>query len=322
MNKLEDSYGRSIKKLRISVTDRCNMRCIYCMPKNVKWLPKDNILTYEEIARLAAIFANLGIEKIRLTGGEPLLRPRIDRLVEMLKKIKGIKSVSMTTNGLLLNEKIEQLKKSDLDSINISLDTLRDDRFKTITGSDGLKRILKNIEIANNYFKIKINTVIIRGYNDDEVLPFVNFAKDNNYTVRFIEFMPFDGKGIWKPELVVSKEEMLKKISSVYDIIPIDSDSRDPAKLYEVNHTIIGFISSITEPFCNNCDRIRLMSDGRLLTCLFDNIENAPNLKPILNKSKKEIAKFIIECVKNKQEGVISQLKRLSSMNAMHSIGG
>lgn len=194
---LTDSYGRIARKLRVSVTDRCNMRCMYCMPKGkIQWFNEEDILNYDEIIRLVSILVDLGIERIRLTGGEPLLRPKLENLISSLSKISRIKSISMTTNGLLLRDKIKGLKDAGLESVNISLDTFRQDRFKAITGIDGLRKVIFAIEAAENIgLNVKINVVVVRGWNDDEIVDFANFARDTGQTVRFIEFMPLDGSG-------------------------------------------------------------------------------------------------------------------------------
>jgi cyclic pyranopterin phosphate synthase len=335
---LTDSYGRIAKKLRISVTDRCNMQCMYCMPQGkVQWFNKKDLLDYEEINRLVSIFVDLGIERIRLTGGEPLLRPKLEDLITSLSKIKGIKSISMTTNGLLLgkNGKAKQLRAAGLESVNISLDTFRRDRFKAITGIDGLNKVINAIEAAEHVgLKVKVNTVVIRGWNDDEIVDFANFARDTGHIVRFIEFMPLDGSGIWQPSLVFSKKEMIKIITDkMMEILPSKDfhnntdNNTDPAMLYSFvdGKGTLGFIPSITEPFCGNCDRIRLTSDGRLLTCLFEN--PGYDLANMLRRGKSEhyIKEHIIASVKKKPEGIIKiiRTKMLKpSLNLMHTIGG
>ena len=337
---LADSYGRIARKLRISVTDRCNMRCMYCMPKGkVQWYNKENILNYDEIIRLVSILVDLGIERIRLTGGEPLLRPKLEDLISSLSRINNIKSISMTTNGLLLGYKVKQLRNAGLESVNISLDTFKQDRFKAITGIDGLKKVIDSIKAAQHVgLKVKINVVIVRGWNDDEIVDFANFARDTGHTVRFIEFMPLDGSGIWQPYLVFSKREMIKVINDkMVEISPLkdfhsnnddnNTNSTDPAMLYTFvdGKGKIGFIPSITEPFCGNCDRIRLTSDGRLLTCLFEN--PGYDLANMLRSGKSEyyIKRHIIENVKKKPEGIIKIIRTnmlKPSLNLMHTIGG
>ena len=329
-NLLSDSLGRIARKLRISVTDRCNMRCIYCMPyNNAEWFEDGNLLSYEEMARLANIFVALGIEKIRLTGGEPTIRPKIESLISALSKMSEVKSISMTTNGLLLTSMIDKLKEAGLDGVNISLDTFRSDRFKSMCGIDGVDRVLAAIKAAASAgLEVKINIVIIRGWNDDEVVDFAKFARDTGHTVRFIEFMPLDGTGIWRPELVFSKRETVNMINTkVKNLIPLRNNISEPATLYSFTDGkgTIGFIPSITEPFCKHCDRIRITSDGRLLTCLFEN--PGYNLKSLLRagKSESEMRRYILESVRKKPEGIISVIRTNAlrpTLNLMNRIGG
>src|SRR5215213_3171762 len=201
---MEDSFGRVAKKLRISVTDRCNMRCTYCMPyNNTTWFEQDNLLNFDQIVHIATIFAIQGIDKIKITGGEPTIRPKIEDLVKSLSNIDGIRSISMTTNGLLLKGKVKQLKESGLQSVNISLDTFDRKRFKAMTGVDCLDKVLESIDSASSTgMQVKINTVVIRGWNDDEIVRFAEFSREKGHLVKFIEFMPLDGTGIWTPNLV------------------------------------------------------------------------------------------------------------------------
>ncbi|MDW3667698.1 MAG: GTP 3',8-cyclase MoaA [Nitrososphaeraceae archaeon] len=330
-SELIDNYGRIAKKLRISVTDRCNMRCGYCMPKdNTKWFDTTEVLSFEEIIRLSSIFANLGVEKIRLTGGEPLVRPSIENLIKSIAKIGNIKSIGLTTNGLLLQEKVEALKSSGLDSVNISLDSFKEDRFKMMTGVNGLDKVVNSIQKAKDVgFDVKINTVVIRGWNDDEVVEFANFARRTGITVRFIEFMPLDGSGIWRNDLVFSKMEMMEKLeSNIGKVFPAsDQEMSAPAKLYSFSDRIgtVGFIPSVTEPFCSQCDRIRLTSDGRFLTCLFES--PGYDIKSYLRKgaSDEELSHRLVRCVAMKQEGIESLIRingLKPKLNLMHTIGG
>jgi cyclic pyranopterin phosphate synthase len=327
---LRDNFGRVARKLRISVTDRCNMRCVYCMPlNNVEWFEKGNILSYEEITRLAAIFVSLGVEKIRVTGGEPTIRPHIASLIQAISKLDGVKSISMTTNGLLLQDNVFQLKESGLDGVNISLDTFRSNRFKTMSGIDGLQKVLASIKAADLAgLKVKINTVIIRGWNEDEVVDFARFARNTGYIVRLIEFMPLDGTGIWRPDLVVGKKEMVNTINSqVKKLVPLHSNISDPATQYSFadGKGTIGFIPSMTEPFCKNCDRIRITSDGKLLTCLFES--PGYNLKNLLREGESDnyIRRYILESLQKKPEGIISIIRTKAlkpTLNLMNRIGG
>lgn len=354
-NVLIDNFGRIAKKLRISVTDRCNMRCMYCMPRGkVRWFNEYNILDYREISRLVSILADLGIERIRLTGGEPLLRPNLENLLVALTKIEGIKSISMTTNGLLFGEKARVLKAAGLEGVNISLDTFRPSRFKEITGINGFNKVIEAISAAERAgLNVKINTVVIRGWNDDEIVDFANFARDTGHIVRFIEFMPLDGSGIWQSNLVYTKREMIDLITrNLGEVTPLNNTSNcgpnninsidhgnnsteyynqnhksDPATLFSFfdGRGTIGFISSMTEPFCASCDRMRLTSDGRLLTCLYEN--PGYDLRNMLRSGKPNyyIKKKIAENVMKKPEGIIKIIKTnalKSSLNLMHTIGG
>ena len=235
---------------------------------------QNDILAYDEIVRLASILARLGIEKIRITGGEPLVRPKLEDLIRKLSNLDGIKSISMTTNGLFLRDKVMQLKDAGLGSINVSLDTFKEDRFKAITGVHGHDNVVRAMYAAEHAgLEVKVNTVIIRGWNDDEIVDFAKFARSTGYTVRFIEFMPLDGTGIWEPKLVVSKSETIQRINEdLKELKPLYNKNSEPATLYSFvdGKGILGFIPSITEPFCENCDRLRITSVGRLLTCLYD----------------------------------------------------
>jgi cyclic pyranopterin phosphate synthase len=330
-SKLIDNYGRIAKKLRVSVTDKCNMRCGYCMPKNnTKWFDSTEVLSFEEIIRLSSIFANLGVEKIRITGGEPLVRPLIENLIKSIAKIPHIKSIGLTTNGLLLSDRVKKLKSSGLNSVNISLDSFKEDRFKMMTGINGLDKVISSIQKAKDAgFDVKINTVVVRGWNDDEVVEFANFARHTGITVRFIEFMPLDGTGIWRSDLVFSKKEMIEKLeSNIGKVFPVlEQEISAPAKLYSFSDRIgtVGFIPSVTEPFCNQCDRIRLTSDGRFLTCLFE--RPGFDIKSYLRRgaSDEELSQCLIHCMTMKQEGIVSLIRingLKPKLNLMHTIGG
>ena len=330
-SKLIDNYGRIAKKLRVSVTDRCNMRCGYCMPtNNTKWFDSTEVLSFEEIIRLSSIFANLGVEKIRITGGEPLVRPLIENLIKSIAKIPHIKSIGLTTNGLLLSDRVKKLKSSGLNSVNISLDSFKEDRFKMMTGINGLDKVISSIQKAKDAgLDVKINTVVVRGWNDDEVVEFANFARHTGITVRFIEFMPLDGTGIWRSDLVFSKKEMIEKLeSNIGKVFPVlEQEISAPAKLYSFSDRIgtVGFIPSVSEPFCNQCDRIRLTSDGRFLTCLFES--PGYDIKSYLRRgaSDEELSQCLIHCMTMKQEGIVSLIRingLKPKLNLMHTIGG
>jgi GTP 3',8-cyclase len=307
------------------------MSCRYCMPKdNTKWFDTTEVLSFEEIVRLSYIFAKLGVEKIRITGGEPLVRPLIENLIKSIAKIPHIKSIGLTTNGLLLSDIVQELKSSGLTSVNISLDSFKEDRFKMMTGINGLNKVKSSIQKAKDAgFDVKINTVILRGWNDDEVVEFANFARQTGITVRFIEFMPLDGMGIWRSDLVFSKKEMIEKLeSNIGKVYPVlEQEISAPAKLYSFSDRVgnIGFIPSVTEPFCNQCDRIRLTSDGRFLTCLFET--PGYDIKSYLRRgaSDEELSQCLIHCMSMKQEGIVSLIRingLKPKLNLMHTIGG
>lgn len=329
-NKLIDSFARNAIKLRISITDRCNMRCVYCMPiNNNEWFEQNDILAYDEIVRLTSILARLGIEKIRITGGEPLVRPKLEDLIRKLSNLDGIKSIGMTTNGLFLRDKVMQLRDAGLGSINVSLDTFKEDRFKAITGVQGLDNVVSAMYAAEHAgLEVKVNTVIIRGWNDDEIVDFAKFARRTGYTVRFIEFMPLDGTGIWEPNLVVSKSETIQRINEdLKELKPLYNKNSEPATLYSFvdGKGTLGFIPSITEPFCENCDRMRITPVGRLLTCLYEN--PGYDLRVLLRsgKSDDDIEAYVLECIKKKPEGIISKIRAKElrpTLNLNHRIGG
>ena len=272
-NTLVDSFGRKHTYLRISVTDRCNLRCTYCMPQEeIAWKEHDEILTFEEITKLAKIFVSMGIKKIRLTGGEPTIRKNIEELVKSLASIKGLETITMTTNGILLKDKAAILKKSGLNSLNISLDTLKKERFIEITKRYHFENVLLGIGAALSvgFFPLKLNVVVISGFNEDEIIDFVNFVKDKPINVRFIEFMPFKGNN-WEYSQIVPYAKMRSIISNHFELVPINTEISSVAKDFCIEGFTgtISFITSMTENFCGTCNRIRLTADGSLKTCLF-----------------------------------------------------
>lgn len=272
---LTDTYHRLIKDLRISVTDRCNFRCAYCMPLDeYAWVDKKEILTFEEIARLAALFVQLGVEKIRLTGGEPLVRKGLERLISKLSSIGGLKDLCLTTNGSLLAEKVPALKAAGLKRINVSLDTLNPEKFRGITKRGDLARVVEGLFTAKRcgLNPIKINAVIERGVNDNEIIDLVEFSRKNGFGLRFIEYMDVGNANGWRLDKMVSKKEILELINAK---LPLRETGRenvsDPAVRYEFadGSGDIGVIASVTEPFCSSCTRGRLTAEGKLVTCLF-----------------------------------------------------
>jgi len=271
-----DRFDRPLTSLRISVTDRCNMRCGYCMPEeSYVWLPRGSILTFEEVHRLATILRGLGVDKLRLTGGEPLLRHDFPDLVRRLAGIDGLRDLALTTNGILLARFAQTLREAGLRRVTVSLDTLRPERMKTFARSDRHGDVLEGIEAARaaGFPGLKLNCVLIRGFNDDELLDLLEFGRDRGIEVRFIEYMDVGGANGWRLADVVSKREMLARIAARYgswEAAPGRADSRAPAEEFRLpDGTRFGIIASTTEPFCRTCDRARLTADGHLLTCLY-----------------------------------------------------
>lgn len=283
---LVDSYNRPIKDLRISVTDRCNFRCTYCMPLDeYEWINKREILTFEEITRLATLFVQLGVEKIRLTGGEPLVRQNLDRLVEKLSVIDGVKDLCLTTNGALLAEKVQSLKRAGLRRINVSLDSLDPDKFRRMTKRGDLDKVLEGIFAAKHHGlePIKLNAVIERGVNDDDILDLVEFSREHGLGMRFIEYMDVGNSNNWTSEKLVPKKQIIEKIHSRYPLKEVGrAQGTAPAVDYEFidGRGDIGVIASVTEPFCSSCTRARITADGKMVTCLFSDVGH--DLKAIL----------------------------------------
>jgi cyclic pyranopterin phosphate synthase len=273
--RLRDGHGRAIGDLRVSVTDRCNFRCQYCMPaEGLPWLEREEILSFEEIARLVAVLASMGVSGVRLTGGEPLVRRDLPRLVEMLSGVEGVEDLSLTTNGYLLERDAEALVAAGVERFNVSVDSLQRDRFFQLTRRDALPQVLRGLERLAAFPRahpIKVNAVAIRGFTEQEVLPFAEFARREPYEVRFIEFMPLDADRAWRPEDVLGGEEIRAAIAAVHPLEPLPREPHSTARVYRFadGQGTIGFVNPVTEPFCADCNRIRLTADGRLRTCLF-----------------------------------------------------
>jgi cyclic pyranopterin phosphate synthase len=271
---MNDTLGRPLRNLRLSVTDRCNLRCQYCMPEDdYVWLPREDVLHFEETSALVDVFLSLGVDKIRLTGGEPLLRRDVAALVAMIAAKPGLKDLALTTNGVLLADQIDALKGSGLGRITVSLDTLHRDRFKMLTRFDQLDAVHAGISAARRAFgHLKIDTVVIRGVNDDELAPLIEYGRSVNGEIRFIEYMDVGGASRWSPERVVSRTEILDVLQRRYGtIVPIDEPgSSAPAERYALEDgTTFGIIASTTDPFCRTCDRSRLTADGMWYLCLY-----------------------------------------------------
>lgn len=273
---LLDAHHRPVKDLRISVTDRCNFRCTYCMPFDEydEWIDRRELLSYEEITRVAAIFLQLGAEKIRLTGGEPLVRKDLDHLISRLSALDGLRDLCLTTNGALLGEKSPALRAAGLKRINVSLDSLDPEKFKMITQRGNLSAVLEGLQAARRagFERIKVNAVIERGVNDDEILPLVEFARANRFAVRFIEFMDVGNSNAWTFDKVVPKKDIVERIAARYPLAHVGrEDGSAPSVDYRFEDGAgdIGVIASVTEPFCGDCTRARLTADGKIVTCLF-----------------------------------------------------
>ena len=283
---LLDTLQRPVKDLRISVTDRCNFRCTYCMPlDDYDWLDKSEVLTFEEITRLARLFIQLGVEKIRLTGGEPLARRDLEQLVKSLSDLDGLRDLCLTTNGSTLAEKAQALKAAGLRRLNVSLDSLKPERFRRMTKRGDLQKVLRGLFIAKEYgfSPIKINAVIERGVNDDEIIDLVTFSLEHGFAIRFIEFMDVGNANHWQSDTIVPKQEILDIINTRFPLREVGRKGGSaPAVDYQCvdGSGDIGVIASVTEPFCSSCTRARLTADGRLVTCLFANTGH--NLKVLL----------------------------------------
>jgi cyclic pyranopterin phosphate synthase len=272
---LFDGHGRRISDLRVSVTDRCNFRCQYCMPADgLPWLERAEVLSFEEIERLVRVMAPMGVSDLRLTGGEPLVRREFPRLVGMLARVPGVEDLSLTTNGYLLERDADALVEAGVTRVNVSIDSLQKDRFFQITRRDSLPQVLRGLEAIARHESIrpiKVNAVALRGFTEEEAIPFAEFARSTQFQVRFIEFMPLDGDHAWSADQVLTGEELREIIHAVH---PLEEAPREPHATARVFRFAdgkgeIGFINPVSEPFCADCNRIRLTADGKLRTCLF-----------------------------------------------------
>jgi cyclic pyranopterin phosphate synthase len=328
--RLIDSYGRSIADLRISVTDRCNFRCVYCMPEEgMQWLKRESILSFDEIERIARVAVDLGIEEIRLTGGEPTLRPDLPRLVERLSRLP-LRSLSLTTNGFLLQRLARPLAEAGLKRINVSLDTLQHDRFHQIARRHGLSEVLAGLQELERYpsiSPIKVNVVAMRNFTEDEVVAFAELSRRKPYVIRFIEFMPLDADGNWHREQVLSGPEIKALIERDFlPLVPVATEASSTSRVFTFADGVgeIGFINPVSQPFCGTCNRIRLTADGQLRTCLFS-IDEWDLRGPLRSgASDTELADVLIEAVSHKElkhrinEGAAFQ----RASRSMSQIGG
>jgi len=358
---LKDSYGRAIRDLRVSLTDRCNFRCFYCLPHGEPPIaPKEQMLSYEEIEYVCEIFVSLGIQKIRLTGGEPMMRRDIETIIQKLSRLKtpamalsdklqlvddarkktagpvndklkfiGLRDLALTTNGYFLPDRAQSLKDAGLDRITISLDSLKRDTFKQMTGVDVLDRVLQGIRAAKQagLEPIKINAVVVRGHNEDEVADFAAFAREHDVKMRFIEFMPLDSGHDWSRDDVVSGREIQERISEKFPLTPIDvargSETSSRYRFADGAPGEIGIIAPVTEPFCGACSRIRLTADGQIRTCLFSTVEHSLRDTVRAGATRSEIVEFIESVVMKKEpRHYINEPQFVAPSRSMSFIGG
>ncbi len=326
---LIDTFDRIHTNLRISVTDRCNIRCFYCMPETVRFLPRAEILTYEEIERLVRDVAQMGVNKLRITGGEPLVRAELPRLIEMLAAVPGIRDIALTTNGILLAEQAQTLKDAGLGRLNISLDGLSEETFRKISRREGLDRVLDGIFAAKRagFEKIRLNAVAIRGITEAEVVPLGRFARQHRIEMRFIEFMPLDAENNWQTGQVLSGKEIREILEVEFGpLIPLARD--DPSQTavdYKFADGIgrMGFINPVTQPFCGNCNRLRMTAEGKVRNCLFSTEEW--DVRELLRSggTDDQIAETVRRAVHAKKPGHgIDTDDFIKPERAMYQIGG
>ncbi len=328
---LKDSYGRVIRDLRVSLTDRCNFRCFYCLPHGEPPIaPKEQMLTYEEIEFLGEIFVSLGIEKIRLTGGEPMMRRDIETIIKKLSALKPqLQDLALTTNGYFLPERARSLKEAGLDRVTVSLDSLKREKFKRTTGVDVLERVLEGISAAQSagLVPVKVNAVIVRGHNDTEVADFAAFAREHGVQMRFIEFMPLDSGHDWSRADVVSGREIFRLINERFPLVPAPvrrgSETSARYRFQDNAPGEIGIIAPVTQAFCGACSRIRLTADGQLRTCLFSTVEHS--LRDVIrsNATRAEIIEYIESVVMKKEpRHYINDPEFMQPARTMSFIGG
>lgn len=327
---LVDRFGRLHKSLRISVTDRCNIRCFYCMPdENVRFRPRDEILTFEEITRFTRVAARLGVRKLRLTGGEPLVRSGLETLVRLLKAIPGIEEIAVTTNAILLREQARELRDAGLDRVNISLDTLSEETFRQISRREGLDKVLDGIRAAQEvgFERIRLNCVAIRGITEHEAADLVAYARERGLEMRFIEFMPLDAEQNWKSDQVISGDELRRIITAAHG--PLEPQPRpDPAQPATDYHLtqgggVVGFINPVSEPFCEACDRLRITAEGKVRNCLFSTEEWDARALLRGGATDDELVALLHDCIAAKKPGHgIDSPEFLRPERAMYQIGG
>ncbi|MCE5193890.1 MAG: GTP 3',8-cyclase MoaA [Nitrospiraceae bacterium] len=329
MSGLKDRFNRVIDYMRISITDRCNLRCVYCMPsEGINPIEHKDILSYEEIIRVIKAAVELGVKKIRITGGEPLARKDVTSLTSEIKKIAGIEDLSITTNGILLEKYAQALADSGVDRVNVSLDTLKPERYKEITRLGDINVVFKGLEAARKagLLPIKINMIPIRNINADEIQDFARLTIDRDCHVRFIEFMPFGKDGFWSPEKYVPCNEIMSEVEKIGRITPVKVRKNGPSKYFRIENAkgVVGFISAITHHFCEECNRLRLTADGKLRPCLFS--ETEIDLKPALRGTNiEEETRRLLNlaiAVKPEKHNINSSSKTLKLIRTMSQIGG
>ena len=328
--RLIDSFGRVHNNLRVSVTDRCNIRCFYCMPAdNVEFMPKAELLTFEEIERVVRVGTALGIDRVRLTGGEPLVRRDLPQLISQLVKIPGIVDIGLTTNGVLLGEQAQQLRDAGLQRLNISLDALDPEVFKRVTRRDSYDKVVEGIQAARDagFSPIKLNAVSVKGMTEDQIIPFAELARDTATEVRFIEFMLLDADSQWQRDKVLFASEILERIEAEFGTLkPVPSKNPNaPANDFEFadGRGRIGMIASVSQPFCSTCNRFRLTAEGKLRNCLFSLEET--DVRTLLrgDGADSEIAEAMLQCVAAKKAGhLINSEDFVQPDRPMYSIGG
>ncbi len=327
--KLVDGMGRTIVNLRISVTDRCNFRCTYCMPAdNVEFMDRSNLLTFEEIHRVVTIASSLGINRIRLTGGEPLMRKDLPTLIKMIHGVEGIKDVALTTNAFFLKDQAQSLNDAGLQRLNVSLDALDPEKFRDVNRRDCLQSVLDGLDTARKvgFKSIKINAVAVRNFSETEIMSLIDYGRSDGFEVRFIEFMPLDSDKVWERDKVLFGHEIVDLIKEKYELIPVDNSLEiGPASEYTFadGKGKIGIITAVSNPFCDHCNRIRMTADGKLRTCLFSTAET--NLKEMIRSGKSDatIAETIRQAVLVKEPGHKINLDDFERPDrAMHAIGG
>jgi cyclic pyranopterin phosphate synthase len=327
---LIDSFGRVHTNLRISVTDRCNVRCFYCMPHDdVRFKPRSELLTFEEIERFVRVVAQMGVNRLRITGGEPLVRAELPKLVSVLSRIPGIEDLAMTTNGTLLTEHAKALKEAGLDRLNISLDGLSEETFRRIARRDGLDRVLAGIEAAKGqgFKRIRLNAVAIRNVNEQEIVPLARFAREQKLELRFIEFMPLDAEQNWQDEHVLSGDEIRARLEdAIGPLTPAARpDPTQPATDFRFADGVgrIGFINSVSEPFCDLCNRLRITAEGQLRNCLFSTAEWDARAVMRGGGSDERLAQLAQDCIVDKKPGHGTDSYHFTRPErAMYQIGG